>query len=98
VVIPFGNDGVGIPGPIIDAAPDRISILVATDVGADVLGAAEFYPRVIVPDLTVDMTSEALVPALDVRFAASPCWQRMPAASGVETFDHRCAGTRQSGG
>ena len=47
VLVPFGNDGVGIPGPFLAAAPDNLSILL---IGPDQNGGKRFaFPPYAVP-------------------------------------------------
>ncbi len=90
VIIPFGNDGVGIPGPFISASPARATILVARRATPGLLAIADAYPRIILPDLTVDRTSRIFTPALIALFQAAPCWTQQSGPRGVLIFTHHC--------
>jgi hypothetical protein len=90
IIIPFGNDGVGIPGPFISASPARATILVARRTTPHLLTIAAAYPRIILPDLTVDRTSRIFTPALIALFEAAPCWTQQSGPRGVLIFTNHC--------
>jgi hypothetical protein len=72
VLVPFGNDGVGIPGPFIAAAPDDLQIeLIRTGAVPDLRGQS----RIILADVEVDDASRAQTRELIMRMAANPCWR-----------------------
>ncbi len=71
VLVPFGNDGVGVPGPFIAAAPDRMSMELVRGTPPDVAA----YRRVIVAMIAADDASRATTRRLLASFPAQ-CWQR----------------------
>lgn len=88
VLIPFGNDGVGIPGPFIAAAPANMTVLVARRV-ATIPNRAAPYRRVIIANIRVDAASRTLVPQLRAAFATA-CWQRETSPAAITIFDNLC--------
>ena len=90
VIVPFGNDGVGVPGPFVAAAPAQMHILVARAAGAAVLAAARPYPRIAVARIEADGASRALVPRLAALFKAAPCWHSAPAGPLLAVFANTC--------
>ena len=90
IIIPFGNDGVGIPGPFINASPPSATILVARQANAALLARARAYPRVALPDLTPDHASRILRPHLLDLFQASLCWAEAPGPHRVTIFLNHC--------
>ena len=90
VILPFGNDGVGVPGPFVAAVPAEMRILVARAAGPTVLAAARHYPRVAVARIEADGASRALVPRLAALFKAAPCWQSVPAGPLLAVFANTC--------
>jgi hypothetical protein len=86
ILVPFGNDGVGVVGPFIAALPDaaRVEVLRGGEVPAD-------EPVVVLAELSVDGASRAKTAAALAWFAARPCFlvgRRAPLA--VE-YLNRCA-------
>jgi hypothetical protein len=67
VLLPFGNDGVGIPGPFIAAAPAAMRLELLR--GPPLSFATE--SRLILVTLTLDKSSRAQVAG----FQPGPCWQ-----------------------
>lgn len=90
VIVPFGNDGVGIPGPFIAAAPPAMRILVARRAAPSILGAASAFPRVAIARIRVDQASRALVPRLEHLFNADRCWQSVAAKPDLAVFANQC--------
>ncbi|HQU11383.1 MAG TPA: hypothetical protein PLV07_07345, partial [Acidiphilium sp.] len=90
VVLPFGNDGVGVPGPFVAAAPAAMRILVARTAGPAVLAASLPYPRIAIARIEADGASRALVPRLDALFKAAPCWHSVPAGPLLAVFANTC--------
>lgn len=89
VLIPFGNDGVGIPGPFIAAAPPSMKILIVRHATADTLTASAAYRRIIIADIMVDTSSRRLIPRLNALFATS-CWQRETSPAAITILANRC--------
>jgi len=71
VLVPFGNDGVGIPGPFIAAAPDDMRIELLRP-------GMEMPPGAVLANIQVDDASRAAVAGLGC--AALVC--RLPGAGG----------------
>jgi hypothetical protein len=71
VLVPFGNDGVGVPGPFLAAAPDDMEVELLRGEVPDVAG----YRRVAVAAVGVDAGSRAQVKAALAAFAGD-CWAR----------------------
>lgn len=72
VLVPFGNDGVGLPGPFIDAAPDNLQIeLIRTGMAFDLRGQT----RIILADIKADDASRVQTRQLVMRLRADPCWR-----------------------
>ncbi len=90
VLLPFGNDGVGIPGPFIAAAPDSLHIALIRHATPRLLAEAAAFHRALIPDIAVDRQSRAILPALSRLFAADPCWQTEPAAHDITAFSNLC--------
>jgi hypothetical protein len=86
-LIPFGNDGVGIPGPFIDAAPDGLRIQLIRPGTPPVITA----PRVILATIRADDSSRAAVTNTLHYLAANKCWQPGPATALTRVFTNRCA-------
>ncbi len=84
VLVPFGNDGVGVPGPFIAAAPDNMVIELVRGTPPDVAA----YRRVIVAAIAADGSSRAASRRLLAGFPAQ-CWQRGGAELAV-TFTAIC--------
>ena len=91
VIIPFGNDGVGIPGPFIAAGPPQMHVLVVRRATNSILGAAAKYRRVAIARIEADRTSKILVPGLDVLFAHAECWRQEAAPPEIDLFVRHCA-------
>ena len=90
VILPFGNDGVGVPGPFVAAAPAQMHILVARAAGPAVLAAARRFPRVAVARIEADGASRALVPRLAALFKTAPCWHSVLAGPLLAVFANTC--------
>lgn len=93
VIVPFGNDGVGIPGPFIAAAPATMMILVARRADVGILNRAAAYREVAIARIMVDGTSRRLVPALADLFNAASCWHSAAAAHGLAVYTNQCRRT-----
>jgi hypothetical protein len=92
VLLPRGNDGVGIVGAFADEVPDATGILIiAPDTSPQQIRAqAARFSRVVLAMLTQDASSRATVPVMRAALA-DPCWR--PIAEGFEmlAFDRVCA-------
>jgi hypothetical protein len=88
VVVPFGNDGVGIPGPFIAAAPDamRLRLLRAGQV-LDVQGEKQ----VVLVTLGVDGASQAVNPQMLDAMRQDRCFTQVAGTPLIAVFDRGCA-------
>jgi hypothetical protein len=87
-LVPFGNDGVGIPGPFIAAAPPNMRImLLRTGVPPDIASA----PRVALAVITADSASHQQITATETWLAAHPCWHLQIRTNLVALWANRCA-------
>ena len=93
VLLPFGNDGVGIPGPFVAAAPNRLRIALVRRAEPDTLQEAAPFHDVLIPQITVDRQSRAVLPALAALFRANHCWQTEPPRHDIEAWRNICRGT-----
>ncbi|MGC9269287.1 glycosyltransferase family 39 protein [Acidiphilium sp.] len=92
VVVPFGNDGVGIPGPFIAAAPSRLLVQIIRTADAVHPAAMMRFHRIIIANITVDSSSRTLIPQVAALFKATSCWRRQAAPSDIIVFDNHCRG------
>jgi len=90
VIVPFGNDGVGIPGPFIAAVPPAMRLLVARQADQVTLTVATSFRQVAIARIMVDGASRTLVPRLDELFKESRCWHSAPAPHGLAVFANDC--------
>jgi Dolichyl-phosphate-mannose-protein mannosyltransferase len=92
VLLPHGNDGVGIVGAFAIEAPPTLRLLV---VGKDV-SAAQMrarvgrYPRVVLALLSQDADSRATVPVMREAFT-DPCWRGVGEGFNVLAFVRICS-------
>jgi 4-amino-4-deoxy-L-arabinose transferase-like glycosyltransferase len=85
VIVPRGDDGVGLVGAMVQSAPDWLRLL-AIPSGADpaAIRARSGTPRrVVLAMLGVDGASRATLPAMEAAFRDQPCWRA--AGGGRET-------------
>ena len=76
VLIPRGNDGVGVVGAVIQSAPDWLRLLVVPrDASADAVRAQALRsPKVVLAMIPVDDDSRATLPQMQAAFQDQPCW------------------------
>ena len=93
VVLPRGNDGVGVPGPFLAVAPDGMRVLlVGRDATVDRIAAlAAGFPRVVLALLGPDADSRAVLPLMRAAFAG-PCWHPAGVGFNVVAFQRSCEG------
>jgi 4-amino-4-deoxy-L-arabinose transferase-like glycosyltransferase len=92
VLLPHGNDGVGIVAAFASEAPDWLPMLV---VGRDEPASrtrirAGAYRRVVLALLGQDEESRATVKSLQVAFAHQPCWRWAASGFNVVAYDRIC--------
>ncbi len=92
VLVPRGNDGVGVAGAVLHDAPDSMRLLVVPrDMPAAAIAAAVASERrVVLLLLGLDGDSRATLPALQAAFADAVCWHAAGAAAHAVVFDHGC--------
>jgi hypothetical protein len=91
VLLPRGNDGVGVVGPFLGEAPDWLDVwLVGRDTPPQgIVATASRYPRVALALIGVDADSRAVLPAMRAAFA-DPCWRQDGAKAHVIAFERVC--------
>ena len=91
VLLPHGNDGVGIVGAFAIESPTTLRLLVIgqEDTPAAIRASASRYPRVVLALLGQDAASRATLPIMRQAFA-DPCWRAAGAALNVLVFDRNC--------
>jgi hypothetical protein len=94
VLLPRGNDGVGVVGAFLNEAPSslRIAIVESTDTAATLRARAGDAPRVVLALIGVDASSRQTADALRTAFASQPCWQRAGDGFNVIAYDRVCQG------
>ncbi len=97
VLVPFGNDGVGVLAAFVNESPDTLQIrrVDPGEAASAIRQDAAQAPRVVLVLLGLDADSRAVLPAMQHAFEQDRCWTR--AASGFDTvaFDRSqaCAST-----
>jgi 4-amino-4-deoxy-L-arabinose transferase-like glycosyltransferase len=91
VLLPHGNDGVGIVGAFAVESPPTLRLLVIDhdETPAEIRARARPYPRVVLALLGQDAASRATLPIISQAFA-DPCWRAAGAALNVLAFDRDC--------
>jgi 4-amino-4-deoxy-L-arabinose transferase-like glycosyltransferase len=87
VLLPFGNDGVGIPGPFIAAAPDSLRLQL---IRPNAQPAQAREQTVIVATIRADAASKTTVTAALSALRNDPCWRPDPATALAARFSRRC--------
>ena len=93
VLLPRGNDGVGIVGAFGIEAPTALNLLVIRpdDSSAQIRARAAGARRVVLAPLAQDAASRAALPHMLAAFA-TPCWQRIASGSNLAAFERVCGG------
>jgi len=89
VLLPRGNDGVGVAGAFLLAAPAGMRAMIITTAPDPATITA---PRAVLVLLSLDRDSRATSAALDAAFAASPLWRPAGEAANLRVYD-RTGGT-----
>jgi hypothetical protein len=87
VLLPFGNDGVGIPGPFIAAAPADLRLELIRPGPLPDLTAEN---HVILVTLHIDAASKQETATTLAKFNADPCWHRKSATNYLIVFNWTC--------
>jgi hypothetical protein len=72
VLLPYGNDGVGIPGPFIATAPDDLPLVLVRPGAPPPLRPAR---RLILVRIAADAASRATTASLAATLTQTPCWR-----------------------
>jgi hypothetical protein len=91
VLVPHGNDGVGIVGAFAIEAPPTLPLLVVGKNAspAEIRALAGRFPRVVLALLGQDSDSRATLPVMREAFA-DPCWRAAGEGFNVLAFDRIC--------
>jgi hypothetical protein len=91
VLVPHGNDGVGIVGAFAIEAPRSMRLLVIDDdqSAAQIRARAAVFPRAVVALLGQDADSRATLPVMQ-QALAEPCWRAAGEGFQVLAFDRVC--------
>jgi hypothetical protein len=92
VLVPHGNDGVGVVGAFAQEAPDWLPMLVVgrDDPASRTRIRAGAYGRVVLALLGQDGSSRATVLAMQAAFAGQPCWRLAASGFNVVAYDRIC--------
>jgi hypothetical protein len=85
ILVPYGNDGVGVPGPFIASAPDDLRIQLFHGTQPDLGGET----RLILVTINADDSSRAA--SAEVAAALSACWRQTAATKLKKIFIRTCA-------
>jgi hypothetical protein len=93
ILLPYGNDGVGIVGAFaLESPPDLPLILVrSAESISGIRRRIVGYQRVVVAELVQDADSHAAVPIMKAALAG-PCWHPVAEGFNVIAYDRLCAG------
>ena len=93
VLVPYGNDGVGVLAAFVSESPDAMRILHVDPGGtaAALRTAAGSAPRVVLVLLGLDADSRSVLGVMQQAFGTDPCWSRAAAGFDVVAFDRRTA-------
>ena len=91
VLLPHGNDGVGIVGAFaVESSPAlRMLVIDRQETPAEIRARASYYPRVVLALLGQDDASRATLPVMRRAFA-DPCWRGAGEAFDALAFDRIC--------
>jgi hypothetical protein len=94
VLLPRGNDGVGVVGAFVNEAPDRLRLSIAqqTDTQQQLDAHISGADRVVLALIGVDVESRATSAMLRAGFSADPCWRPAGIGFNVLAFDRVCTG------
>ncbi len=89
VLLPRGEDGVGIVGAFLTEAPDDLRVLLV-DRSTSVAGLRRTAPHAALALLDRDAESRAVIKSLLAAFAGDPCWRALPGGSSLAGFASIC--------
>lgn len=93
VLLPRGNDGVGIVGSVLVSAPAdlRLYLVTATAEPAAIRATASRYPVIVLALLELDEHSRAAAAWMHAAFADQPCWREHATAPSLRVYENRCS-------
>jgi hypothetical protein len=93
VLLPRGNDGVGVVGAFAIESPlsQRLLVVDRDEPAGHILARIGDARRVVIAPLAQDDASRATLPAMRAALAG-PCWRRIADGSNVAAFDRICEG------
>jgi hypothetical protein len=94
VLLPRGNDGVGIVGAFASESSPTLRLLVVRhdELPASIRARASVFHRVVLAMLSQDADSRAALTVMRAAFAA-PCWRAAGAGFNVLAFEWTCGET-----
>lgn len=94
VLLPRGNDGVGVVGAFVNAAPGDLLVLIVdqTDTIYQLDTSVGAARRVVLALIGVDAASRATSELLRAAFTDAPCWRPAAVGFNVRAFDRVCGG------
>ena len=95
VLLPNGNDGVGIVAAFAIEAPSAMRLLVIhrAETAGEIRARADGFQRVVLALLGPDQDSRATLPLMREAFA-DPCWRRIGEGFNVVAFERIADGAR----
>lgn len=87
VLVPRGNDGVGVAGVFLLAAQPALRVMVVEKPPPEIPAR-----RVVLALLELDRESRITAAALRAAFEADPCWRLAAEAANLRAFDRVCGG------
>lgn len=98
VLLPRGNDGVGIVGAFANEAPRNLNLVIVArgESTALIRARVSVYPRVVLALLGQDSDSRATLPAMRAAFD-EPCWRSVGEGFNVLAFQRICKMQRTPG-
>jgi hypothetical protein len=93
-LVPFGNDGVGVPGPFIAAAPDRQRIELLRGPLPELGGTAQ---NIVLATPNADAASRESAATALAALLKNPCFKKQAATRAATLFANRCADQHREG-
>jgi hypothetical protein len=85
-LVPYGNDGVGIPGPFIAAAPDSLTIQLIKSAP----NLAQLPPHIILATISADDSSRRTISDTLAALAGISCWHGAATTPHTQSFTRTC--------
>jgi hypothetical protein len=93
VLVPYGNDGVGVLAAFVNESPDSLHVAHVDpgETAAAIRAAASHASRVVLVLLGLDGDSRAVLPVMQAAFDHDACWTRAGVGFDVAAFDRTAA-------